>query len=118
MTKAARKHTGDTYFLCDAQQRILTVLMTLAGREVDGVSLTEIAAALAERAGKTVQSQRNSVHRDLNNLRHAGLAEQLLDSDRWRLGPRVVQMALAHQRHLERTELKLAEVRQRYSREL
>lgn len=114
---AARKHSGDTYFLCDAQQRILAVLMALAGRETDGISMTEIATALEMRAGKSPKSQRNNVHRDLQNLRHAGLAEQLPDSDRWRLAPRVVQIASAYQRYIDRAAQRLDEVRQRYGRE-
>lgn len=115
-TQAARR--ADDYYLCDAQQRILTVMLALAGRETDGVSMTEIATALASRAGKTTASQRNNVHRDLNNLRHAGLAEQLPDSDRWRLAPRVVQIAHAYNRHLDRAAQRLDEVRNRYTRDI
>lgn len=113
-----RKHSGDTYYLCDAQQRILAVLMALAGREIDGVSMSEIAAALETRAGASPKSQRNNVHRDLNNLRHAGLAEQLPDSDRWRLAPRLVQIAHAYNRHIDRAAQRLDEVRNRYTREI
>lgn len=107
-----------TQYTCAAQQRLLMVMMALAGHEVDGVSLMEITHALAQRAGKSPGSQKNNVFRDLHNLREAGLAEQLPDSERWRLAPRLVQIATAHQRYLERAAVRLDEVRQRYGREL
>ena len=109
--------TKATNYHCEAQQRILFVMMALAGHEVDGVSLTEIAVALSNRTGKTAGSQKNNVFRDLQNIKLAGLAEQLPDSERWRLAPRLVQVAQAHQRHLDRVSARIDEVRQRYGRE-
>lgn len=107
-----------TQYTCAAQQRLLMVMMALAGHEVDGVSLMEITHALAQRAGKSPGSQKNNVFRDLHNLREAGLAEQLPDSDLWRLAPRVVQISLSYQRYLDRAAARLDETRQRYGREL
>ena len=112
------KQTKATNYRCEAQQRGYAVLMALAGHEVDGVSLMEITHALAQRAGKSPGSQKNNVFRDLHNLKEAGLAEQLPDSDLWRLAPRMVQIATAHQRYLERAAARLEEVRQRYGREI
>lgn len=107
-----------TQYTCAAQQRLLAVQMALAGHEVDGISLMEIVHALSIRAGKEPKSQKNNIFRDLHNLREAGLAEQLPDSERWRLAPRLVQVATAHQRYLERAAARLDEVRQRYGREI
>lgn len=111
------KQTRATNYVCEAQQRVLFVMMALAGHEFDGVSLTEIANALAQRTGKSKGGTKNNVFRDLHNLREAGLAEQLPDSDLWRLGPKLPQLALAYQRHLARITSRLQEMEQRYSRE-
>jgi DNA-binding IclR family transcriptional regulator len=112
------KQTRATNYVCEAQQRVLFVLMALAGHEVDGVSLTSIALALAQRTGKTKQGQKNNVFRDLHNLKEAGLAEQLPDSDLWRLTPRMVQISTAYQRYLDRATARLDETRQRFGREI
>ena len=112
-----RPQTRATNYVCEAQQRVLFVMLALAGREFDGASLTEIATALANRVGKSLASQKNNVFRDLHNLKEAGLAEQLPDSERWRLTPRLVQIAITHQRYLDRMAARLEETRQRYGRE-
>lgn len=101
-------------YKCDAQQRLLFVQSALAGHEVNGLSLTEIVKALESRLGG---NQKNNVFRDLHNLKLAGYAEQLPDSERWRLGARVVQTALDHLRGMERATTRLEETRQRYSRQ-
>lgn len=105
---------SENKYHCAAQQRILRVMLALAGHEMDGLSATEIARGIGQRGESATV---NSVFRDLHNLAEAGLAEQLPDSDRWRLAPRLVQIAAAHQRHLERSAQRLAEVQQRYSRQ-
>lgn len=111
------KQTAATNYACEAQQRVLFVMLALAGHEFDGVSLTEIATALAQRTGKSKASQKNNVFRDLHNLKEAGLAEQLPDSERWRLTPRLVQIATSYQRYIDRAAARLDETRQRFSRE-
>lgn len=113
-----RPQTKATNYNCEAQQRLLFVQSALYGHEIDGLSLTEIAAAWASRAGKTPASQKNNIFRDLQNLRIAGYAEQLPDSDRWRLSTRPVQGAMAVMRHFQRAQERLDEARQRYGREL
>lgn len=107
-----------TQYTCAAQQRLLAVQMALAGHEVDGISLMELTTALATRAGKDPKSQKNNIFRDLHNLKEAGLAEQLPDSERWRLAPRLVQVSASYQRYLDRAAARLDETRQRYGREL
>lgn len=112
------KHNGkDEGYACDAQQRLLFVQSALAGHEFDGVSMTAIAAAWAPRVGKTVANQKNNIFRDLQNLKLAGYAEQLPGSDLWRLGPKLVQIAQAHQSHVSRITTRFDEMQQRYSRE-
>ena len=111
------KQTNTTSYVCEAQQRVLFVMMALAGHEFDGVSLTEISVALAQRTGKTKNGQKNNVFRDLHNLKEAGLAEQLPDSDKWRLSPRLVQVATSYQRYIDRAAARLDETRQRFGRE-
>lgn len=109
------KHNGKSEgYACNAQQRLLFVQSALAGHEVNGLSLTEIVKALESRLGG---NQKNNVFRDLQNLKLAGYAEQLPDSERWRLGARVVQTALDHLRGMERATARLEETRQRYSRQ-
>jgi|WetSurMetagenome_2_1015567.scaffolds.fasta_scaffold377597_2 DNA-binding IclR family transcriptional regulator len=110
------KQTAATSYLCEAQQRLLFVQSALIGREIEGASLTEIANAWADRNGKTKTGQKNNIFRDLQNLRLAGYAEQLPDSERWRLGPKLVQAAFQVQRHFQRMQERLGEFEQRYTR--
>jgi DNA-binding IclR family transcriptional regulator len=92
----------------DAQQRILRLVLVLAGNEITGLKPSEIA--------QLNQCKPPMVTRDLANLREAGLAELVPETDRWRLAPQVVQIALKHMAALERAETRLAETRNRYSR--
>jgi DNA-binding IclR family transcriptional regulator len=92
-----------------SQQRILKVVQALAGHEITGVA----PAALARDVGCSAAC----ITRDLDNLHTAGMAEQVPDTGRWRLGPALVQIALKHMNALDRAEKRLAEVRNRFSRE-
>jgi DNA-binding IclR family transcriptional regulator len=97
-----------TEYTNEAQQRILRLLVTLAGNEVTGLKPSEIA---------TLQgSARPMVTRDLANLREAGLAELVPETDRWRLAPQIVQISMKHMAALDRAEKRLGETRNRYSR--
>jgi DNA-binding IclR family transcriptional regulator len=95
-------------YLSDGQQRLLALVRLLAGNEVHGLAPGEIAKAQGCSA--------SLVTRDLANLKEAGFAEQIVETGRWRLGPTLVQVALAHSRELEKAERKLAETKQRFSR--
>lgn len=90
------------------QQRILRVLMFLFGHEVSGLAPGELAKAL--------QITASDATRDLANMKYAGLAEQIQDSGRWRLTPRLPQRALAMLNEIDRAESRTAEVRQRFTR--
>lgn len=95
-------------YISDGQQRLMQVILTLAGHEVDGLAPGDIA--------KLVPCAPSQVTRDLANLKHGGYAEQISPTNRWRLGPRLVQIATRHMTAIDRARSKLAEVSNRYSR--
>lgn len=85
-------------------------LRVLAGHEVEGLRPGQIAKALGLGAA--------TVTRDLRALKDEGVVELVPDmEDRWRLGPSVVQIALAHMQGIDRMSARVSEVKQRYSRE-
>ncbi len=90
------------------QQRVLALLVLLAGNEFMGVLPSDLAKALG--------TSQSNITRDLDNLRSAGLAERIGETGRWRLGPKLVQIALAFSTHIGRMSERLAEVQQRYTR--
>ncbi len=93
--------------LNDAQQRICHLFFALAGKELTGLSNAELARLL-----KTSESRMIS---DTRNMEHAGFIERL-HGGKWRLAPRVVQIAQAHKDGLEQVRLQLIEVERRYDR--
>jgi len=92
----------------DGQQRVLRVLLELAGHEITGVAPSQLSADL-----KILPS---TMTRDLHNLKVAGLAEAVPETGRWRLAPQIVQIALRHMQALDRAQQRLDEVRSRFSR--
>lgn len=90
-----------------AQQRVLAATVVLAGNEAMGVAPSQLAKALRTSA--------SNITRDLANLVTAGFVEKL-DSGNYRLGPRLVQIAIAHQRGLADIKARVDEIEQRYSR--
>lgn len=91
------------------QQRILRALVLLAGNELQGLAPSELARSLAVPA--------STVTRDLHNLRETGFAEQIQETGRWRLGPKPVQIALSFSVAIERAQARVAEIKNRYTRE-
>ena len=91
-----------------AQQRVLAIVFRLAGHEIEGIAPSELAAA--------IRTSASNITRDLANLREAGFAEPL-DTGRWRLTPRVVQISLAAGAAFQRAQQTLDEARQRFSRD-
>jgi DNA-binding IclR family transcriptional regulator len=92
-----------------AQQRLLKAIVLLAGNEFSGLAPSDLAKAL--------NTNPSNVTRDLANLREAGLAEQLPGTGRWRLGPKLVQIALAFSDHMNRATARIDEMQQRYTRQ-
>lgn len=90
-----------------AQQRILMVMLALAGHEIEGVTPSELAKGLGVPAP--------NISRDLRNLRLAGLAEKL-ETGRWKLSPKLVQIATAYSSNLQRARNRLNEIENRYTR--
>ena len=92
-----------------AQQRLLKAVVLLAGNEFNGLAPSDLAKAL--------NTNPSNVTRDLANLKEAGLAEQLPDTGRWRLGPKLIQIALAFSDHMSRSSARIEEMQQRYTRQ-
>jgi DNA-binding IclR family transcriptional regulator len=97
-----------TDYTSDSQQRILKLIVLLAGHEIVGMAPADIARQQGCAA--------SAVTRDLANLRTAGFAELVPETGCWRLSPTVVQIALAHMAALERAAVRLSEIQNRYSR--
>lgn len=90
------------------QQRLLRVIYTLAGNEVDGLRPIDIAQAIGV--------SQSVVTRDLANLQIGGAAEEITSTGRWRLGPRLPQIGVAMLTTLDRSQQKLDEIHQRFTR--
>ena len=90
------------------QQRILRALLVLAGNEFNGVAPGELA--------KAVDASPSNITRLLANLKQEGFVEKIEETGRWRLGPKVVQIALAFSQDLSRARARLDEVSNRYTR--
>ena len=91
-----------------SQQRLLTVVLALGGNVVDGVAPGVLARKLNIAPAL--------ITRDLDNLLTAGCAERVPGTDNWRLSPRIGQIALEIFTHVDRSQAKLDEVRNRYTR--
>lgn len=91
-------------------RRACRYLLALAGHEVDGMRPGQIATAMGVSAA--------TVTRDLRVLMDEGFVERVpLMEDRWRLGPKPIQICRAHELGLQRMQRRVEEVQQRYSRE-
>lgn len=91
----------------EAQQRVLKIVVLMAGHEFEGVSPSALA--------KTLDTNPSNITRDLANLAEAGFVERISDSDRWRLGPKVVQIGVAALTGMESITNRVAEYKQRYT---
>lgn len=91
-----------------SQQRILKVLVALAGQEFGGMTPKDLTIAVGADAP--------TITRDLDNLLSAGFAELMPDTGRWRLGPKLIQISTAFAIGLDRARGRVAEVTQRYTR--
>lgn len=93
----------------NAQQRVLAVMLRLAGHEVDGLAPGELASAMS--------IQPSTITRDLANLQIAGLAEKIPGTERWRLAPKLPQIGLSMLGGIEKSQRRLDEINQRYTRD-
>lgn len=95
-------------YISEHQQRILSLIRTLAGHELQGLAPGEIA--------KLQACAPSQVTRDLANLKHIGWAEEVPGVGRWRLGPQIVQIALRFSTGLERAQTRVDEISSRFGR--
>lgn len=93
-------------YIVEPQQRLMALIQTLAGHEIEGLAPGEIS--------KATGANPSLVTRDLANLKHFGWAEQIQSTQRWRLGPDIVRIATRHMAALDRADRRLAEVRSRF----
>lgn len=90
-------------------RRALRLLWVLQGHSVDGLRLNQIAKTLAVPAPTAL--------RDLRVLEDEGIAERIPGRDEyWRLTPRLVQLARAHDDDMRRARERIEEIDQRYTR--
>lgn len=94
-------------YISDSQQRILQLAMAMGGSPIDGLAPGQLATLNG--------CSPSQVTRDLANLKHAGWAEQIAATGRWRLGPTPVQLGIRHMTALDRAQRKQDEVKQRFS---
>lgn len=99
---------SDTPYTNDGQQRILRLLRNMAGHEITGISPGQLAAIQ--------ECSPALITRDLANLKQAGFAEQVPETQLWRLAPELVQISLAHGAAMSKAQKRLDEVQQRFSK--
>lgn len=90
-------------------RRALAVVFALQGQTFHGLRLNQIASAVNESAATTL--------RTLEVLADEGIVERIAGRESyWRLGPRLVQLAIAHQHEAHSLHQRVHEFDQRYSR--
>jgi DNA-binding IclR family transcriptional regulator len=90
-------------------RRALRVLWILQGNTFEGLRLKHIAEHLM-----TTQS---TALRDLEMLAEEGVAERIPGRDEfWRLTPKLIQLARAHDEEMNRLRRRIEETDQRYTR--
>lgn len=100
--------TDTARYVSDQQQRLLRLILFLAGNELNGVRPLQIAKGLGVSA--------SHVTRDMANLRHFGWLEDVPGAVGCvRLSPAIVQIAMRHMTGVERARSRLADL-DRYSR--
>ncbi|GFM37707.1 helix-turn-helix domain-containing protein [Desulfovibrio psychrotolerans] len=87
-----------------ATLRCLRIVEMMAGRVLDGLSNKDLADAL--------RCPPPTVSRDLDTLMRAGWVQRL-ETGRWSLTPRPLQVAQAYSNHVTRTTTRIAELNQR-----
>lgn len=97
---------GGTDYTVESQQRLMRLVSELASHPLDGMANAQIAERLCV--------TRSTVTRDLANLRATGWAEQIPETGRWRCGPAVIRLSVAHATAMSRAQQRLDEVRQRF----
>lgn len=90
-------------------RRALRLLWVLQGNAFDGLRLKQVAQAMQVASPMAL--------RDLELLADEGVAERIPGNEEcWRLTPKLVQLARAHDDELRRMRQRLEEIDQRYTR--
>lgn len=90
-------------------RRGLKLALILAGHEMFGLRVSEIA--------KAANAPDHMVLRDMQALEEEGFVERTpRDTERWRLGPKLIQIAQAHVAGLAKIDREMKEVAQRCAR--
>lgn len=90
-------------------RRALRLIFAMQGHAFEGLRLKQLADA--------VDAPSSTVLRDLEVLADEGVAERIPGrGEFWRLSPRLIQLARAHEQELVRLHQRLDETEQRYSR--
>jgi DNA-binding IclR family transcriptional regulator len=98
----------ETYKGGEQTDRVCRLILLLAGNTVNGLSPGEIA--------KGLDTHPSNVTRLIAHLKRSRFVEEHPLGGRWRLGAKVVQIALAHMSDVRRAEEDLNDIRNRYSR--
>lgn len=90
-------------------RRTLRIIFAMQGHAFEGLRLKQIADA--------VETTSSTVLRDLEVLQGEGIVERIPGREEsWRLSPRLVQLAVAHQEEMRRLQQQLDQFNQRYTR--
>lgn len=90
-------------------RRAIALIFALQGHSFDGLRLQQLAQAL--------KATPSTALRDLEVLADEGIAERIPGREEfWRLSPRLIQVARAHEQDMARVRSRLDETEQRYSR--
>ena len=92
----------------DSQQRVLQVLDLLFGHEINGLAPGEIS--------KSINTSASSITRDLANLVEAGMAEEIMQTGRYRIAPRLASRVIATLNTFSNAQKQLDDLRNRYSK--
>lgn len=86
--------------------RVCRLLVVLAGNTVNGLATGELAKALG--------ISESNITRTVAHLINEGFVEEAAIADRWRLGPKLVQIARAYEADIARRQGELDQIKQRY----
>jgi DNA-binding IclR family transcriptional regulator len=90
-------------------RRAKALIEALAGHSFDGLRNRQLAQAVEQRDATTL--------RDLAVLQEIGWVERIPGREEfWRLSPRLIQLAIAHQAERARVDQRVSDFHNRYSR--
>jgi DNA-binding IclR family transcriptional regulator len=89
-------------------ERVFAIVRVLGGHTCQGLTTGEIARA--------INNNHSVIIRTIAQLAKLNVVQEARVPGRWRLGPFMVQLALAHQLDIQSNQRELDEITQRYSR--